>query len=107
MKEYKLLVLSNARPGRDDEYNKWYNEEHIPALRKISEYVSSQRYRNAREGNSKADAPSWRYMTLYTFKTDDISELMARLSGTLGTGSMPLTDSADSDGVFSFLGEPM
>jgi hypothetical protein len=107
VKEYKQLVLSNARSGRDDEFNEWYSDEHIPTLLKIPEYVSAQRYRNIREDDSEADALGWRYMTLYTIKTDDMSGLTSRLSGMLGTESMPLSDSADSDGVFSFLGEPI
>ncbi len=47
MGTYKLLVLTNAVEGRDDEFNQWYDHQHIPDALDVPGYVAAQRFRLA------------------------------------------------------------
>ena len=53
-----LLVYSDVAPEHDEEYNRWYNEEHIPSgfrSRASSMRRATRRYR--------ADQSTWRPMS--------------------------------------------
>ena len=41
----KFLVFTNAADGRDDEYNKWYDEVHAVEMCALPEYTGVTRYR--------------------------------------------------------------
>ena len=39
-----LLVYSDVAPENDEEYNRWYNEEHIPERLSIPGVLDAARY---------------------------------------------------------------
>jgi len=39
-----FVVKSNAQAGREDEYNSWYNNIHLPEILKIDGFLSAQRF---------------------------------------------------------------
>ena len=47
MGRYKLLVLTNAVEGRDDEFNQLYDHRHIPDALDVQGYLAAQRFRLA------------------------------------------------------------
>ncbi|KAJ3558547.1 hypothetical protein NM688_g864 [Phlebia brevispora] len=41
---YTVFVAVNVKPGTEDAYNKWYDEEHIPLLSKVPGWIRSRRF---------------------------------------------------------------
>lgn len=74
----KLMVFSNAKDGRDDEYNKWYDEEHLPDLLTIPGVRSAQRFRAQ---DNAGPAPEHRYLAVYDLEREPgevLKDLAAR-----------------------------
>ena len=59
-----ILVSMNVEPDREDEFNDWYNMEHIPHFNRLPGVIAARRFR-AIEGNP-------RYVALYHVETTDI-----------------------------------
>jgi len=59
-----ILVSMNVEPDREEEFNDWYNMEHIPHFNRLPGVIAARRFR-AIEGNP-------RYVALYHVETTDI-----------------------------------
>ena len=59
-----LLVMADISPALDDEFNRWYDEEHVPERLSIPGFLGGRRFR-AVEG-----AP--RYLALYDLESVDV-----------------------------------
>jgi len=44
MVKFTYLVLTNAVPGREEEFNRWYTEQHLPDVLRVPGVVSAQRF---------------------------------------------------------------
>ncbi|MDO7835006.1 hypothetical protein Q4610_08080 [Sphingobium sp. HBC34] len=88
MARYKLVAFSNAIEGRDDDYNRWYDQRHLPDLVAIPDIVSGERF-------VCVSGTEHRYMAIYEVETDDIEGVMAELSRRAGTDLMPISDALD------------
>lgn len=58
-----LLALTNAVEGRDEEFNKWYNEVHLPDVLKIPGIIAAKRYKLSEEQRGSGSFP-YRYMAV-------------------------------------------
>ncbi|MFC0529945.1 hypothetical protein [Phytohabitans kaempferiae] len=67
-----LVVHSNPVPGREDEYNKWYDSEHVPEMLAVPGFVSAQRY-------VAHGTPEFRYLTIYEIE-GPVTEALTALS---------------------------
>ncbi|HXZ68924.1 MAG TPA: hypothetical protein VEH07_10070 [Alphaproteobacteria bacterium] len=101
MKRYKLIVMSNAKPGRDDEFNRWYDMQHIPDLMKVPGFKSADRFRIA------ASKSSWQYLAIYEIETDDMAGVHAEVQRRTGTPLMPISDAFDAGNMFVASFEPL
>ena len=45
MAHYVWMVLTNATPGTDAAFNRWYQQEHIPDLLRVPGVLSAQRFK--------------------------------------------------------------
>lgn len=72
MKEYVLVVYSNPVPGREDEYNDWYNNQHLQDVLAQPEYVQARRYKltDLKLDPQMPDA-SHEYVAFYHINTDN------------------------------------
>ena len=61
----KFLVFTNAVDGRDDEYNKWYDEVHTVEMCALPEYTGVTRYRLT-DAQMTPDQP-YRYVAIYDY----------------------------------------
>lgn len=100
MKRYKLMALTNALEGRDDEFGRWYDEQHIPDVLSIPGLISAERFKLVGQGQH-------RYMTLYDIETDSLDRVMAELSSRPGTDLMPITDAIDGDSAAATVWAPI
>lgn len=68
MPKVKMLVYTNARDGKDEEFNRWYDNTHIPEVLQLTKAVAAQRFRLS-EAQPGDDAPH-RYLAIYEFEVD-------------------------------------
>ena len=92
MTQYKLVALTSARPTRDEEYNQWYDAQHLPDVLKVPGFVAAQRFKLS-EAVTTPKAPSnYKYLTIYEIETDDIAEVVRDLGQRVGTERMPMNN---------------
>jgi hypothetical protein len=90
MPQFAYVVHSNPVPGRDDEYNHWYSNQHLADVTAVPGFVSAQRFRlmdSVAEG-----APSQRYMAIYTLDTDEPAAAIANLTSLVETGEIVMSE---------------
>ena len=101
MKHYVMTVFSNAVAGQEEEYNRWYNNQHLGDVLKIPGFVAAQRFKLA---GTDANAPA-PYLAIYQVEADDAQQAMARLNERAGTEQMPMTPALDLNAVKVFFYE--
>ena len=77
MARHVLVALTNAADGRDDEFNDWYNNQHLGDVLQIPGFVSAQRFKLG--AAQRMASPPYKYLTLYEIETDNIQETMSAL----------------------------
>lgn len=100
MATYKLVVMVNAAPGKDEEFNRWYDEQHLADVLAIPGLVSAQRFHRV------AGSEQWGYLTLYELETVDPQAILAALGERAGTSAMIMSDALDSKDAFVTIFEP-
>jgi len=86
MGEYKLLALTNCLEGREDEFNKWYDEKHIPEVRRVPGVLSGKRFQ--RVGGRGEQEPRYEYLAIYDVDTDDPDSFLETLEDYLANGKI-------------------
>lgn len=70
MTSHRLLAFTNPVAGREDEFNRWYDERHVPDLLAVPGIVSAQRF--ALTDATGEGKPAWSYLALYELETDHL-----------------------------------
>jgi hypothetical protein len=94
MGRYKLIVLSNAVPGREDEYNKWYTNEHLGDVVSIPGFAAAQRFRQHSLVTGKM---AKQYLAIYEMDAESPEAAVAALSAQRASGAMQISDAMDQD----------
>ena len=105
MGRYMFLVLTNATEGRDDEFNDWYNNRHLPDVLAVEGFVAAQRYKMA-----ELDPPQTsghHYMALYEVEAEDLAKANQALMNTAGTDAMVLSEALDMTSASAIYFEPI
>ena len=82
----KSILLVSTRctdPEREAEFNRWYDELHLPALLSSKHIVGAQRYKLA--GQPSASEPEANYLAIYEIDTDDVPAAMKALGESMAT----------------------
>ena len=91
------IVLSNATPGDDDEFNEWYTGTHIPDVLAVPGFVAAQRFRFL---DNPALKPSpFRYAALYEIRASEAHAAFADLTARVEAGRIPLTPTLMTQGL--------
>jgi hypothetical protein len=78
---YDFLVFSGAAAGHEDEYNKWYNEQHALDVVAVPGFVSAQRFvQNDVAMFAKDDKKEPKYVVIYKIVTDNIDAVFAEVA---------------------------
>jgi hypothetical protein len=91
------IVFSNPAEGKDDEFNEWYDNVHIPELLAIPGMLSAQRYklRDAEiyrmEG---ATPPEHGYLLIYEME-GDVDAIMQKIQENVVAGKINMADCLD------------
>jgi hypothetical protein len=92
MARHHLLVLSNPTEGQEDEYNAWYDGQHIPDVLKTPGWISAQRFKMTVKVTEGAE---YRYLAIYELETDDPAADVEALLARAGTEAMVMSDALD------------
>jgi hypothetical protein len=98
MKEYVLVVHSNPAPGREAEYNDWYNNQHLKDVLAQPGYTAARRFKLT--GFKLDDAmpdPSHQYVAFYYMKTDDPERELNAMKERVEAGIIGLTEAMAPD----------
>lgn len=90
MPKYNLIALTNAVPGREDEFNDWYTNIHLADVLKLPGVVAAQRFRMS-DTQHRPGPFEYSYMAVYEIEIDDIRTTLAELKAVSGTERMPLS----------------
>lgn len=98
MNEYVLVVYSNPVANREEEYNDWYNNQHLQDVLAQPGYISARRYKLTEH---KLDAampnPLHQYVAFYHMETDDPEKALDDMKKRVETGVIGLTDAMAPD----------
>ncbi|WP_174275257.1 DUF4286 family protein [Sphingomonas bacterium] len=94
MGHYKLVVLTNPVDGREQDYNDWYDNQHLADVVAVPGYRSAQRFRLR---NPMGYDHAHRYLALYEIETDDPDAAIEALLARRGTELMAVSDALDQD----------
>ncbi|MFD7008482.1 hypothetical protein [Rhodococcus jostii] len=100
MTRHILLVHSDPVDNRDDEYNSWYDDVHLPDVLKVPGFVAAKRYVAA--AGIHGEQPSNRFLAIYEIETDDLPAALRALSN--AAKGMHLSSAFDrkSQSTFAF-----
>ncbi|MGN7712663.1 hypothetical protein [Agrobacterium radiobacter] len=102
-KRYTWIVLTNAVEGTDEDFNRWYDNVHVPDLLKIPGVVGAERFKLAPHqsvmtdhgieivDSDKSPVPH-RYLALYQIETDDLQSVLNEVRTRAGTPEMIISE---------------
>ncbi|HPG28726.1 MAG: hypothetical protein H6748_16830 [Spirochaetaceae bacterium] len=95
MRRYKFLVFTNAVDGRDEEFNRWYDDVHLDEVIEVPGFTGAERY--ALRPGPGEDAPPHRYLAIYDMETDDVGGAIDELMRRGTQGGFRMTDALAPD----------
>jgi hypothetical protein len=107
MAKYTFVVLTNPTPGKEAEYNRWYNEQHIPDVLQAHGFVAAQRFRLADTQMGGATDQPYKYLALYEIETDNLKAALDDLASRRDTPEMVMSDAIDLKNVGAFIFTPV
>jgi hypothetical protein len=100
MPRYIGIAMTNPVEGKEQEFNEWYDNQHIPDVLSIPGNVSAQRFRVADSQLPNRSSP-YRYLAVYEVEVDDLKDLIAATVERGGSPAMPRSDAVAWDNVFA------
>jgi hypothetical protein len=84
MPKYYYFAFSDCNdPSREEEYNDWYSNTHIPDMLETPGMIRATRWESADSG----DKTVRKYLALYEFETDDLEDFNRKV-GIVGKSTM-------------------
>ena len=94
MADHHMLVFTNPLAGREAEFNKWYDEIHIPEVLAVKGFTAAQRYVGTTDSPAEVPPGPRPYMAVYEIEgdvNDAFQNMMAAVS------SFNMGDSLDNE----------
>jgi hypothetical protein len=84
MTSHIFVVQLNAVEGREDEFNEWYDNAHIPEALAVDGFVAAHRFKISDTQRPGTDSYPYRYLTIYEMEGDPAAALEAQLAAIPG-----------------------
>ena len=91
MAKHMLLVFTNPTEGKEDEYNKWYDEIHLGEVLEVPGIVRAQRFAVA---DVMPGVTDHKYVAIYDLDTEDPAGVVSALGAALP--GMNMSDAIDT-----------
>ena len=105
---YKFMAFTNAMDGREEEFNDWYDRQHVPDVLSVPGFVSAQRFVAA---DAQMTSVQHKYMTIYEIETDDLAATLSAFGTRAAEGKIVMSDAVDRAGaamsIYRPLGDPV
>lgn len=85
------LVFNNPNPGQEEEFNKWYDEVHIPDVMSVGNVVSAQRFKYRQLSREAGQPVAHACLTMYELEGNP-DEFMAKIGGAVASGVVRMDD---------------
>jgi hypothetical protein len=79
MRAAYLVFTEPIEADKEDEYNEWYNNIHIPPILERDGFVGARRYRVSSKRPAPPELAAHRYLTIYEIDHPDPATLLLRL----------------------------
>jgi hypothetical protein len=89
MPKYKMLVMSSPVDGREDDFNEWYQAQHLGDVTAVPGFVSAQRFKLAKVLSAHEALP---YLSIYDIEAEDLETAIKEMRGRARTHIMPISD---------------
>jgi hypothetical protein len=88
-----LVVQTDPKPGRERDFDDWYNTVHMPEILATPGFVSGARYRHVTSPPSPGGRDDWRtYLAIYEVVADDLGAAYGGLLGRMHAGELSRSD---------------
>jgi hypothetical protein len=94
MAKHIFVVQTNAVAGREDEYNDWYTNIHLPDALAVPGFVSAQRFKISSTQRAALRDYPYQYLTIYEMEGDPAAALEALGAAVPG---MQISTAMDAD----------
>lgn len=89
-----MVVFTRPKAGREDEYNEWYQDVHLPEMLAFEGIVGAQRYKlSVRLSPGEAEP----YLSIYDIESDDAQAVAQAIQHAAENDLLTMSDAADLD----------
>ncbi|CAO5244770.1 DUF4286 family protein [Frankia sp. AgKG'84/4] len=92
-----LVQSSPVSPEREDEYNAWYDDEHIPDILKVPGFVGARRYRARDAGPINVGPAVPTYVAVYELESENLAETIRTFLEASAAGGIRNSDALALD----------
>ena len=96
--EYTLIVYTSPAEGREEEYNAWYDDVHLPEFAALPGVIAGRRFKVA--GAARAQ-----YVAIYELSAHP-DEVMTAMNAGIKDGTVHMTDAVDVGSLSTITLEP-
>lgn len=104
MARFHYAVLSKAVPGREEEFIRWYEQQHLPDVLRMPGVVSGKLIKLDFQRAYDIEAPQYTTLTLYELEGDEPGPIIDMLKAASGSDAMPMTDALTKAGMIQAAG---
>ncbi|ALJ19294.1 DUF4286 family protein [Microbacterium sp. No. 7] len=95
--KFTYVVLTNpTSPEVEDEYNRWYEEQHIPDVLRVPGVESAQRFRLTEQQRGAGPYP-YKYLALYSCDAAEPDVVTNGIQERYNTPDMPISPALHAD----------
>jgi hypothetical protein len=105
MTRHQYIVFTEAAPGRGEEFEAWYDGQHLPDLLRVPGVVGAKRFR-VDKITAGEKTPDWVSLAIYEIESDEPDSVIAEIMRRSGTDEMPLTDALVAPTVMQVMASP-
>jgi hypothetical protein len=105
MAKHILVVLTEpTTPAQEEEFNRWYTEQHLDDVLRVPGFVAAQRFKLNMHWAKSLPA---QYLAIYEMETDDPQAAFAALGQAAQSGKMPVSSAMHSENVVASVFTPI
>jgi len=102
MGKYVMVIQSEAKPGRDDEYTQWYDSVHLGHVCAIPGVKSGRRFEAVTAAASIGE-PGLRHLAIYEIEADNPDSVLNELHKRVAAGTIDVSDALNWQSVVSWI----
>ena len=107
MPKFCYLILSKAVPGKEKEFERWYDERHLSDVVAVPGVVAARRYRPLVQIAEEGETPGWLSVAIYELEGDDPIAIVQAIKSRSGSEAMVIDEAFSREGLIQIVMEPV